>query len=573
MMPGTSEWETAPGVRLSEEIPSIEDEPTREAPPAAVEETKKAAAKSRPMAPPRQSQTWPKVLAGSAVGLLLGVLATAGMMAFRDKPKETSAAPATAPTTNLVDAGIQELIAKVGGKEPTDVAKAFDQLSEDKKAADQKLADLAAQKAETEKKAADLEAQAKLAESKAADLAAQLKAAQKKATETPGRGSDDKAMAELTEKLKVAQKNATDLTAAAKEAKESEQKAKKLAEAERLASREAKDKASEALATLESTKKDMERAKAAADKEIERLKTVAKNAGGKEPELMKQIAELTAARKDADAALQGVVKKLKDAKYLPADASANDVTKAVEQALVAAKTTDPAGRLANAQAEAARFQELLNQRWTPQVMLDVWLTALRQNSAGKELAHLALVDANRVSRDKEASSEAKAKAACVQGLALRQQNRIDEAKTALTQALQNAPPKGEWQAIAREALQDINTPAALRPISSDSQSPTDPNPLQAEWHFGAGVNSYWSGAYARAEEQFQSAIRNDNQDARYHYYLGLALWSQDKRDAARSAFERGAELERQNRPAREAINALLERVQGSLRQEVDQFRK
>lgn len=571
---GTSEWETAPGVRLSDEIPSVEDEPTREAPPppAAVAQTKKTAPMPRPISP-LAPQAWPKVLAGSAVGLLLGVLATAGMMALRDKPKETVAGAVTPPTTNLVDAGIQDLIAKVGGKEPADVAKALDQMGEEKKVADQKVADLTTQKDEAARKAADLENQAKLAESKAAELAAQLKAAEKKAADAAGRGSDDKAMAKLTDELKTAQKNATDLAAAVKQAKENEKTAQKLVEEERLASKEAKDKATEALNNLESVKKDMERAKAAADKEIERLKALAKNADSKQPELMKQIAELTTAKKNADAALEGIIKKLKNAKYLPADASSNEIPKAVEQALVAAKTADPAGKLANAQAEVARYQELLNQRWTPQVMLDVWLTALRQNSASKDLAHLALVDANRVSRDKEASNEARAKAACVQGLALRQQNRLDEAKAALTQALRDAPAKGEWQAIAREALQDINTPAALRPISTDAQAQADPNPLQAEWHFSAGVNSYWSGSYARAEEQFQSAIRSDSQDARYHYYLGLARWAQGKRDEARTAFEHGAALERQDRPARAAINALLERVQGSLRQEVDQFRK
>jgi hypothetical protein len=571
---GTSEWETAPGVRLSDEIPVVEDEPTREAkqPPAAVAEEKRVAARPRPIGP-RQPQTWPKVLAGSAVGMLLGVLSMFGITALRDKPKESVAAPVTQPGNNVMDAGIQDLFARVGGKEPADVARALDQLSEDKKAADQKVADLSAQNDEAAKKAVDLEAQAKQAESKAADLAAQLKAAQKKAADASGRGSgDDKAMAELTDKLKAAQKNAADLTAAAKQAKENEKKAQKLADEERLASKEAKDKATEALNNLESIKKEMERAKTLTDKEIERLKTLAKSAD-KQPELMKQITELTTAKKNADAALQAIVKKLQDAKYLPADASATEATKAVEQALATAKTTDPAGKLANAQAEVTRYQELLNQRWTPQVMLDIWLTALRQNSAGKEMAHLALVDANRVSRDKEASSEARAKAACVQGLALRQQNKLDEAKAVLTQALRDAPAKGEWQAIAREALQDINTPAALRPISTDTQAQADPNPLQAEWHFAAGISSYWSGAYGRAEEQFQAAIRNDNQDARYHYYLGLARWSQGNRDAARNAFERGAELERQNRPAREAINALLERVQGSLRQEVDQFRK
>jgi hypothetical protein len=560
---GDSEWETAPGVRLSDEVPSIDDAPTRVAdrPPIPVEQEKESAPASRPLSA-RLPQSWPQVLAGSAVGLLLGVLATMGIVALRDRPKEVSSAK-TAPASSIpVDDSIQDLIAKVHGKEPADIARALDQLGEEKK-----------QREEAAKKVEDLEAQAKLAEKNAADLAEQLKIAQRKGADSSGRGTDDKALAELRRKLTDAQSESAKMATATKQAAENERKAQKMVEEERTAAKEAKSQATEALSNLETIKKEMERSKTLADKEIERLKSLAKDAGSKQPELMKQIAELTAAKKDADAALQAIVKRLKDAKYLPADAPAKEAAKALDQALVAARTTDPAGKLADAQSEAARYRQLLAQRWTPDVMLDIWLTALRQYPAGKDVAHLALADVARVNGDKQASNELRAKAACVQGLALRQQTKLDEARAALTLALRDAPAKGEWQAIAREALQDMNTPDALRPTSTDVRAQSEPNPFQAELHFSAGVNSYWAGAYARAAEQFQSAIRNDNQDARYHYYLGLARWSLGARDAARNAFDRGAELERQNRPAREAINALFERMQGSLRQEVDQFRK
>jgi hypothetical protein len=86
---------------------------------------------------------------------------------------------------------------------------------------------------------------------------------------------------------------------------------------------------------------------------------------------------------------------------------------------------------------------------------------------------------------------------------------------------------------------------------------------------------YWTRQYPEAELQFKMAMDYYGQDARYLYYLGLAQLGQKsklKRDQAYYSFERGAQLEAQSRPSIAEINFSLERVQGDLRQFLNQFR-
>jgi tetratricopeptide (TPR) repeat protein len=202
-------------------------------------------------------------------------------------------------------------------------------------------------------------------------------------------------------------------------------------------------------------------------------------------------------------------------------------------------------------------------------MLDVWMALLQQPAAAPDMATLALTDVGRIARDRQASATVKAKAACVRGLALRQQGRKEEAKAVLIEALKNAPADADWEAVARAALEEKHQSVS----SAASFDVNAGNPLLAESAYNEGVRQFWAGAYARGEQRFLQAIRYDSHDARYYYYLGLCRWAQDKRGAARRDFQRGAELERQERPARPAVDAALERIQGSLREEVDQFRR
>ncbi|MFO0927033.1 MAG: hypothetical protein U0736_08320 [Gemmataceae bacterium] len=105
---------------------------------------------------------------------------------------------------------------------------------------------------------------------------------------------------------------------------------------------------------------------------------------------------------------------------------------------------------------------------------------------------------------------------------------------------------------------------AGHPVLRRPESKETPNPLRSEKHYAAGLNQYFAGQYGRAEKEFLSAVENDRNDARYHYFLGLARLAQGKREAYED-FDQGARLERQGRPDSAAVAAALERVQGQMR--------
>lgn len=107
----------------------------------------------------------------------------------------------------------------------------------------------------------------------------------------------------------------------------------------------------------------------------------------------------------------------------------------------------------------------------------------------------------------------------------------------------------------------IRRPETLRP----------PNPFEAETQYALGLRFYFGRCYSEAAQHFQSAIDYDNQDARYFYFLGLSRLMLGETDAA-EAFELGARLEKQNKPASAAISISLERVQGPARKVLNEYR-
>src|SRR5262249_24310071 len=98
------------------------------------------------------------------------------------------------------------------------------------------------------------------------------------------------------------------------------------------------------------------------------------------------------------------------------------------------------------------------------------------------------------------------------------------------------------------------------------------NPILAERYYATGLRNYASRRYGEAERAFREAIKYDGQDPRYYYYLGLSRYQQGWSSEAAGEFQEGAKLERINRPARDAVNAALERVQGPVRQELNRYR-
>jgi hypothetical protein len=110
----------------------------------------------------------------------------------------------------------------------------------------------------------------------------------------------------------------------------------------------------------------------------------------------------------------------------------------------------------------------------------------------------------------------------------------------------------------------------------EKPEPPPADPALADQFYAKGLNLFFSRRYAEAETEFKQAIQNYSQDARYQYFLGLALASQPdslKRNAAAEALQLGARLEAANHPSLGEINASLERIQGAQRSFVNSFRQ
>jgi tetratricopeptide (TPR) repeat protein len=102
------------------------------------------------------------------------------------------------------------------------------------------------------------------------------------------------------------------------------------------------------------------------------------------------------------------------------------------------------------------------------------------------------------------------------------------------------------------------------------------NPLQADRHFGKGLDYFWSRRYALAEGEFRAAVSMFNQDARFFYYLGLSRLAQgsaEKEKLAGHDFEQGARLEAARLPTMAVVNSSLERVQGEWRRVLNKYRE
>lgn len=123
--------------------------------------------------------------------------------------------------------------------------------------------------------------------------------------------------------------------------------------------------------------------------------------------------------------------------------------------------------------------------------------------------------------------------------------------------------------------QELNKLLSEHPAFQHPDVAKEPNPDVAEKFFGLALHHYWEGRFAEAEAQLKQAVGYFDQDARYQYFLGLAQLAQGtklKRDQAYYSFEKGARLEAAGRPGVAEVNGSLERVQGNLRQLLNDFR-
>ena len=135
------------------------------------------------------------------------------------------------------------------------------------------------------------------------------------------------------------------------------------------------------------------------------------------------------------------------------------------------------------------------------------------------------------------------------------------------EGLQTAP------GIRSDYSQDLLRLVYCHPAFRRPESLCIPNPLEAERHYTSALHFMEACKYRDAECELIEAIRNDCQDARYFYFLGLSRLAQDRCGEAYVDFEEASKLEQEGRPGRAAVSASLERVQGPPRQVLDRFRK
>src|SRR5207248_9632440 len=114
--------------------------------------------------------------------------------------------------------------------------------------------------------------------------------------------------------------------------------------------------------------------------------------------------------------------------------------------------------------------------------------------------------------------------------------------------------------------------AAAGPEPAANPAPLATNPAEAARQYDAGLGAYHAGRLDEAEARFAEAVRQNDRDARYRYYLGLTRYRLGRPEDAGEEFRRAAELERQNLPSPRDVNASLERVQGGLRAALSPYR-
>jgi hypothetical protein len=173
-------------------------------------------------------------------------------------------------------------------------------------------------------------------------------------------------------------------------------------------------------------------------------------AGIKDADAAKGIERLAALKKD----FEDVAKKLKP-QYLnqektdalnPADRAA--VLGGVDKVKEAVPLP-----VQEAMAKVTALESRLKQAHTPQQMIDLWAPLLQQDRLRKDVAEEAARDGKTVAEDPRSTPELKAKARYVEGLALRNEGRFEEARKALQAAL-TAGAKGDSASRALAELVD-----------------------------------------------------------------------------------------------------------------------
>lgn len=470
------------------------------------------------------------------------------------KAVQAAQAEAVAAKKELTDAttGLTKVF-KDAGLDAAKPAEAIKTLVDARTAAEAKEKETAGKVAEAEKKAVDA---GKLAETakKSADDAVAAATEAKKAQEAGattlaaladrltkakfvGEKADGPALVKgVEDALKAA---GTDATAALRDELAKTRDAETKAKTDLTAAREKETAASKAAQT--------------AKDEAQKLADVAKAAEMKAAAEAAKVEKLT---KDLADAGKGTDEKVKVAEA--------KVTQLAKELADAAKGTDE--KVAAATKAAAEKADKLSKD----------LAAATKATDEKVVA--ALKDA----QDKAATETAKLKADADKAAKAAEVARLDAEKAAaemkaaeVRATTETAKLKTENDRLAKELDAVKELAAAIRAPGATVPGgpPAKPDAGKiADRHFGDALADLYRGRTAEAESGFRKAIQFQPDDARFHYLLGVALWSNGSQKEAEGEFKKGQELELANRPDRRAVSAALERIQGPARQAVNAYR-
>ena len=246
-----------------------------------------------------------------------------------------------------------------------------------------------------------------------------------------------------------------------------------------------------------------------AEDKVKAIAEAIEKAGIKEPDTAKALAALIGSRDDAETIVKGLRERFEKAKYIEADATREMMLKAVDDAVTRGAAdalvklaqekkeaeakavkleidNEKAKKDAEALAkktlqEAAELKALTEAKFadvrTPSQIMDIWLPALVD---AEKLANpiAALADADLVLKNDASDNTAKAKAAGVKALALRNQGKLTEARAAFDEAKKH-PGFAKDQAWTKEiakAAEVLDNPTAFV-TGSPSAAPVTPEKL------------------------------------------------------------------------------------------------
>ncbi|HEY7158305.1 MAG TPA: tetratricopeptide repeat protein, partial [Gemmataceae bacterium] len=227
------------------------------------------------------------------------------------------------------------------------------------------------------------------------------------------------------------------------------------------AKKEAEDKAADLKTQLDKATKD------ATDLEtkLTTAEKTAKDLNEKFTAADDQAKKLKADNARLNATLKKITDELAAAKLVNPNDKKVDVNDAVRKAVEAAKAKDPSGVIRQQRGEIDRLTAALKGRLGSEDMMPLWRLLLEQNRNRTDLASKAVQDAARVQTGPGATMAQKGEAQIVKGLALRNNEKFAEAKTAL-EAGRMAVDRGEWLMTAEVALREVSDPAAYYAVQA-----------------------------------------------------------------------------------------------------------